>query len=190
MAFFNDTFVFTFRITIFSTMAHYYNIILYNILYVRGKIKFIYIIYMSTKTYTIDEYFDLFDKFVDCVGYDNNIQFISFEELYRANYNMTLQKNYDIINLAFEAIRNEIAKLEYDVQQAYLNVVNNIFMYPIRMNVMNSCMCSLCGIDIQYNNLYCDMHIKHKKCLNDIKKFKLFKTEGIIGGKVYEELLI
>lgn len=141
----------------------------------------------SGKTYTAEQYFKSINKFIDCIG--SNTKNISFDELYRSNYNATIQKNYDIINLAFETARNEISRLDYSKQVVYLNMLNNIFMYPIRMNVIDKYVCLLCDKHINYDNLYCNEHIAYKKHLDSIVKFKSFNNEGLVGGNIYEDLL-
>ena len=147
------------------------------------------------KMYTIEKYFESINKLINYIilvkknKCTNNISTLSFDELYRGNYEMTIQQHYNIINTSFMTARNEILKLNYDKQQTYFNILCNVFMYPIRMNVIDKYTCLVCSTYINHDNLYCNKHMIEKQHLNNIKNFKLFNKEGLVGGRIYEDTL-
>jgi len=134
-------------------------------------------------------YFESINKFIDSITDKNNTNKLSFDELYRANYNMTIQQNYIILNVTFETARNEILKIDLDKQKMYLNMLRDIFMYPIRMNVINKYTCVSCNTNVEFNKLYCNTHEIHMNHLNNIKNFTSFKNDGLCGGCMYENIL-
>lgn len=130
-----------------------------------------------------EDYLNLITVFIDQIG--DSMKILSFERLYRINYTMTLHKKYDIINSSYQTARNKISKLAYDEQSKFLIMLNNIFMYPIRMKAINECECMLCNKKIQYYDLHCDTHKIHKNHMNSIENFSGFKNKYLVGGHLF-----
>lgn len=128
-----------------------------------------------------EDYYDCIETFIDCIT-TNCGKTISFDDLYRNNYTLTIAKHHDIINSAYELIRWEIAYMPKEKRVNALRMLNDIFAYPIRMKVIEQYNCVSCDGETFYYDVYCKKHKQHFKLLDEIEKFEEFKNEAIYGG--------
>lgn len=129
-------------------------------------------------------YVNYIEKFIDKI---NDPRHFHFEMLYRSCYNLSCVRNMKEINKLYEKGRMKIVTFVYNAQQSYLNILNDVFMYPMRIGVIDEQSCVMCDKKVGHKSLYCDKHIVIKQVLESILKFKKFKVEGIPGSKLYYE---
>jgi len=133
-----------------------------------------------------EEYVKCMEKFIDDLV--NKMDFISFQKLYTNNYNMTISGKHECMIAMFKKARNEIIKLNIEDRYVRLNMLFNIFMYPLRMGCIPDQKCLLCDLDVSCKELYCNEHIKYEKHLNNIRSFNKFKNIGLVGGNIYHNI--
>jgi hypothetical protein len=140
---------------------------------------------MTKSPYQVaNTYYDSIENILDCM-HTHNMSQIPFDEVYRSNYTLTIQKHHDVIILAYEILKDDLKDFNYSIQLKYLNMINDMFMYPIRVGVIKHSLCLVCKIETSYNELHCKTHKIHTSYLPDIKQFTKFKNEGMYGGKLW-----
>jgi hypothetical protein len=134
----------------------------------------------------IEEYIKCMENFID--NMNNKMNLISFDELYRNNYNMTISGNHECMITMFKKARNEIIKLNIENKRICLNMLFNIFMYPLRMGCIPDQKCLLCNLNVPHKELYCNEHMKYEKHLSNIRSFNTFNNYGLVGGNIYHNI--
>ncbi len=142
---------------------------------------------MENKILPIEnKYIKCMNIYVDNIG--NKLDLIQFEKLYTINYKMTLIGRYDCLNMMFMKAKNRIIKLNNKDKHMNLNMLFNIFMYPIRMGFIINQKCSLCDSNVECKEIYCDEHTKYELHLKNIRQFTKFKNDGLVGGNIYHNI--
>ncbi len=133
-----------------------------------------------------NKYIECMNIFIDNIG--NKLDSIQFEKLYTVNYKMTLAGRYECLNMMFIKAKNKIIKLNTKNKHLNLNMLFNIFMYPLRIGCILDQKCLLCDLNINCKEIYCDEHTKYENHLNNIRKFTKFNNDGMIGSRIYHNI--
>jgi hypothetical protein len=133
---------------------------------------------------SVNEYYDLIIATINHM-HANTTENIQFDTIYTLNYILSVKNYHDIVNLAYDIIKDELVHFDHMKQKKYFDMIGDIFMYPIMMNVIKSHTCLYCKNEIKHNKLHCEDHTINFSYLDDIKTFKKFKNEYCYEGKLW-----